>query len=176
MLTFYRSLKNYQHSPLLKLPQEILDRIYRYVFDDQALRLTIVKGRIGLLYATNAHPLGLLLACRKTYQDNKEQTIYARVILRIVTFEYISLLESWEHPIISDVQAFLDVLKASPPVDHFEITGVRCSGSGRHEKYDHLEMQGDYDLSIDYRAELKKILMGVYPNAMYGFRAVDEFD
>lgn len=174
MLTFYRSLRNYQHSPLLKLPQELLDRIYRYVFDDQALRLTIVKGRIGLLYATNAHPLGLLLACRKTYQDNEGQTIYAKVILRIVTFEYISLLESWEHSIISDVQAFLDVLKASPPVDHFEITGVRCSDG--HDKYARLEMQGDYDWRIDYRAELKKTLKRVYPDAMYSFHTVDEFD
>ena len=174
MLTCYRSLKNYQHSPLLKLPQELLDGIYRYVFDDQALRLTVVKGRIVLLHATNAHPLGLLLACRKTYQDNKGQTIYVKVILEIVTFEYISLLESWEHPIISDVQAFLDVLKASPPVDHFEIIGVRCSDG--HEKYDHLEMQGDYDWRIDYRAELEKTLKRVYPDAMYSFRTVDEFD
>lgn len=86
MPTCYRSLKNYQKSPLLKLPRELLDRIYKYVFDDQFLHLTIAKGQVRLLYATNAHPLGLLLSCRKIYQDIKDQNLYANITLRIVTF------------------------------------------------------------------------------------------
>lgn len=159
----------------MKLPQELLDRIFKYVFDDQVLRLTVVKGRIGLLHATNTHPLGLSLACRKIYQDIKDQTIYSKIILRIVTFDFVSLIDSWEHPIISNVQTFLDVLKASPPIDHFEITGVK-SMSDRREKFDHLEMQGDYDGYINYKAELKRTLKRVYPDAMYSYRTVNEID
>jgi hypothetical protein len=175
MLTCYRSLKNSQQSPLLKFPQELLDKIYEYVFDDQVLNLTIVKGRIGLLDATNAHPLGLPLTCRKIYQDTKDQIMYAKVTLRIVTFNYISLIDSWDHPIISDVQMFLDVLKASPHIDHFEIIGVRCRVSDRSEKFDHLSTQVrvDFDWDINYKAELKRTLKRVYPDATYSCRMVD---
>jgi hypothetical protein len=159
----------------LKLPQELLNKIFKYVFDDQVLRLTLVKGRIVLLYATNAHPLGLSLAYRKIYQDIKDQAIYAQIILRIVTFDYISLIDSWEHTIISDPHTFLNLLKASPPIEHFEITGVR-SLSDRREKLKHLEMQGDYNRHTDYRGALERILRTVYPDATYIGRAVDEFD
>jgi hypothetical protein len=175
VLTCYRSLKNYQKSPLLKLPQELLNRIFKYVFDDQILRLTLVKGRIVLLHATNTHPLGLSLACRKIYQDIQNQAIYAEIIFRIVTFDYISLIDSWEHTIISDPHTLLNLLKASPPIDHFEITGVR-SLSDRCEKLKHLEMQGDYNRHTDYRGALERILTTVYPDATYSFRTVDEFD
>jgi hypothetical protein len=84
-----------------------------------------------------------------------------------VTFEYFSLIDSWEHPITSDVQTFLDVLNDSPHIDHIQIICVRGIESSWREKLNHLMDQGDFSLNINYKAKLKRTLKKIYPDAMY---------
>lgn len=92
-----------------------------------------------------------------------------------MTFEYFSLIDSWEPPTTSDAQTFLDVLNYSPHIDHIQIICVRGIESSWREKLNHLMDQGDFSLNIDYKAKLKRTLKKIYPDAMYSWREVDQF-
>ena len=120
MLTCSRALKNYQQSPLLKLPPELLNKVYEYVFDDQVMQVMVMNGQLRLVNA------GLPSTSRKLYQDTGDFP-YTKTTVKIVTFKFISQLDSWQFPILTHLDEFLDALDSIPAgiaIARFEIVGV----------------------------------------------------
>jgi hypothetical protein len=176
ILTCFRALKNYYESPLLKLPQELLDNVYEYVFDDQVLQIMVINGQLRLVNATNARPFGLPSTSRQLLQDTGDFP-YTKTTFKIVTFKFISLLDNWQLPIMSHKDEVLDALNSIPEginIARFEIVGV-MKGSDGIEAMDTGKAQG-FKPTVDYKAELEKEILGLFPEAEIVFRAVDNID
>ena len=175
MLTCYRSLKNYEQSPLLRLPQEILDRICKYALDDQVLYYTTLRGPTRFAVEDNMQLFGLPFTCRKLYQDTKEilHLLDPNITLRVVTFKYWSLHDRWQHPITPGSYAFFNALKALPHIDHFDLISVRPSGINLVEHMDH-RFEGGFKWDFNYKARLKKTFKRVFPDATYSCRTIDD--
>lgn len=176
MLTCFRALKNYHQVSLLKLPQELRDIAYEYVFDDQILQIMVINGQLRLVNATNAHPFGLPSTCRMLYQDTDEFP-YTKTTFKIVTFKFISLLDNWQLPIMSHKDEVLDALDSIPEginITRFEIVGV-MNGFDGIETMDTSKVRG-FKRTVDYKAELEKEILGLFPKAEIVFRAVDDVD
>jgi hypothetical protein len=176
ILTYFRALENYYQTPLLKLPKELLNNVYEYVFDDQVLQIMVINGQLRLVNATNAHPFGLPSTCRKLLQDTGDFP-YTKTTFKIVTFKFISLLDNWQLPIMSHKDEVLDALNSIPEginIARFEIVGV-MQGFDGIEAMTTRSVQG-FKPTVDYKAELEKEILGLFPEAEIVFRAVDNID
>ena len=176
MLTCFRALENYQQIPLLKLPQELLNKMYDYVFDDQVMQIMVINGQLRLVNATNAHPFGLPSTCRQLYQDTGDFP-YTKTTVKIVTFKFISQLDSWQFPILTHLDEFLDALDSIPAgiaIARFEIVGV-MEGFDGIEAMTTRSVEG-FKPTFDYKVELEKVILELFPEAEIVFRAVENID
>lgn len=59
----YRSLRNQRDSPLLRLPGELRNKIYRYTLSDHLWKLNVPESRHGKTFASLAQ------VCRQTHME-----------------------------------------------------------------------------------------------------------
>ncbi|KAF3001412.1 hypothetical protein E8E13_007376 [Curvularia kusanoi] len=168
--------QNNKQSSLLKLPQEIKDMIYNYVFDDQVLELKMVNGRMRLTHATNADPFGMPMACRTLHQETQD-LLWINAIFRVVTFRFVSLLDDWKSTIMCDGGVFTHFLYSVPEprcIEHFEIVGI-MEGSNGTEEMTTSEITGFYE-GVDYKVHLEYLIQDAHQNAQVTFTTFANLD
>lgn len=180
ILTCLRAFENHQQTPLLKLPPELLHEICDYVFNDQVLHITMDNGQLYLVHAPTDHLFGLPFTCRKLYQDTVAFP-YTKTTFKMFTYKFISLLEAYRYPFLSYLDDFLDALDSIPVgvnIARFEIVGV-MAGPDRFGPSDEdckllatRRVEG-FDPTVDYKAELEKEILGLFPDAEVVFRTLD---
>ena len=114
------------------------------------------------------------------YQDTRDFT-YTKTTFKIATYKFISLLEAYRYPFLSYLDDFLDALDSIPVgvnIARFEIVGV-MAGPDRFGPSDEdckllatRRVEG-FDPTVDYKAELEKEILGLFPDAEIVFRTVE---
>lgn len=171
---------NGQTSRFLQLPQELLERIYDYVYDDQIFRLYLsanAKARISHL--RYRHPLALPSTCCKLRRDTANYR-YTKTTFRILTFKFISMFDSWRVAIRHNPNLLLDFLESVPApwMEHIEVIGVApgpwwLKGVAQGPYWLNLSEVKGHKHGIGYRNELEETVRMVYPEANITFRTVD---
>lgn len=154
-----------------------MHEICDYVFNDQVLHITMDNGQLYLVHATTDHLFGLPFTCRKLYQETVAFP-YTKTTFKIFTYKFISLLDAWKYPFLSYLDDFLDAPDSIPVginIAHFEIFGF-MKGPDKFDDYSRRmstrKVEG-FDPTVDYKAELEKEILGLFPDAEIVFRTVE---
>ncbi|KAH6637918.1 hypothetical protein C7974DRAFT_150281 [Boeremia exigua] len=169
-----REIQNQMQNFLLQMPQEILNQIYEHAFDGQILRITTLYNRLSLVRATYPHPFALPSVCRKLHRDTAK-FLYSRATFELVTFQFVSLIETWRTPIRSNIATFINPLMSIPtPIKRFEVVGMGDSSKMKLSTVSRREVwqQSRHRPEVDYKAELKRYIRTAFPAADVTFRAV----
>jgi hypothetical protein len=166
-------MKNDKHG-IFKLPPELRGLIYEYIYADQVLDFTMLEGQARLARAAHPYPLALSSVCRLIRKYIAELPLLATVTFRLMTFRYVSMLDTWEFAIRGGSEKFVGFLKSIPvnEIERFEVVGVMGGWDGIEAmevtKIEH------WMRNIDYKAEMKGYIDEVYPKAEVIFRNVDD--
>ena len=135
------------------------------------------NGQLNLVHATTDHLLGLPFTCRKLYQETVAFP-FTKTTFKIFTYKFISHLDAWKYPFLSYLNDFLDALDSIPVgvnIARFEIYGF-MEGYDRFDDYlrrmSTRKVEG-FDPTVDYKAELKKEILGLFLDAEIVFRTVE---
>lgn len=171
----------------MKLPREIRNSIYDYIFDGQVIEVVKVNGRLRLALAPTADPFGLPLhlahtndvnlfglpmTCRTLHQETRHLP-YINATLRIITFNFISLMDNWKLPVgryRGDFTSFLSSVPELKFVKRFEVVGVEGGSDGSEE----MTVAGvkNFWAGFDCKANWKKIIQRFQRDAEIAFRSV----
>ena len=118
-------MKNDKHG-IFKLPPELRGLIYEYIYADQALDFTMLEGQARLARAAHPYPLVLSSVCRLIRKYTAELPLLATVTFRLMTFRYVSMLDTWEFAIRGGSEKFVGFLKSISvnEIERFEVVGV----------------------------------------------------
>jgi len=159
--------------PFLRLPQEMREMICEYDFGQRVIRIGWENGKLRLANAMYTGPLALPSVCRKFRQETTA-LLYTEATCQLVTFRFVSLVETWRAAICLNPVDFVDFLRALPDsIAHFEVVGIegsRYKGVMMHMyKFDGAEKQRrefDRKLAINFHVR------NVFPNAKISFCVV----
>ena len=167
-------MKNDKHG-IFKLPPELRRLVYEHVYADQVLDFTMLEGQARLARAAYPYPLALSSVCRLIRKDIAELPFpFNNATLRLITFRYISMLDTWEKAIRAGSANFVGFLKSIPvnEIERFEVVGVMGGWDGieamKVTKIKH------WWRFVDYKAEMKDYIQEVYPKAEVTFRNVED--
>ncbi|KAG9204172.1 hypothetical protein G6514_001811 [Epicoccum nigrum] len=131
------ALESHQQTPLLKLLQEILNIICEYVFEDTVLQITM---------------------------DTRDFP-YTKTTFKIATYKFISILDTWQYPILSRVDEFLDTLDSIPVginIARFDIVSVMKGPWSDELEVMNTSLVEGFDPAVDYNAKLEKEILGLF--------------
>ena len=167
-------MKNDKHG-IFKLPPELRRLVYQHVYANQVLDFTMLKGQARLARAAHPYPLALTSVCRLIRKDIAELPfLFNNATLRLITFRYVSMLDTWEDAIRGDSEKFVGFLKSIPvkEIERFEVVGVMGGWDGIEVmKVDKIEHWSRF---FDYKAEMKGHIHEVYHRAESTFQNVDD--
>lgn len=126
---------------------------------------------------TNASPVALPSVCRKLHQDTA--AFVHTATYQLVTFKFVSLVETWRACISADVDGFTKFLRALPAsVARFEVVGVMGGRNGlavmdirdiagcvRYESLPRNEAK--------FKRAMKRYICRVFPKAEITFRVAE---
>lgn len=167
-------MKNDKHG-IFKLPTELRRLIYEHVYVDQVLDFTMLEGQARLARAAHPYLLALSSVCRLIHKDIAELPfLLTNATFRLITFRYVSMLDTWENAVRGDSTKFVSFLKSIPvnEIERFEVVGVMGGWDGievmEFTKISH------WSRFVDYKAGMKYYIHEVYPKAGVIFRDVDD--
>ncbi|OSS54750.1 hypothetical protein B5807_00931 [Epicoccum nigrum] len=108
------------------------------------------------------------------YQDTRDFT-YTKTTFKIATYKFISLLDIWQYPILSRVDEFLDAPDSIPVginIARFDIVGTMKGPWSDELEVMNTSLVEGFDPAVDYKAELEKKILGLFPDAETVFRTV----
>jgi hypothetical protein len=157
---------------LLKLPPELRNMIYTYVFDDQLLEVTKVDRQMRLVGATNAHPFGLSSTCRLLYRETKDLP-RPKTAYRIVTYRFASLWDTCSCAIFANANRFYALLRSIPAPynNRFDVVGILFG----HDEVEIMwpnKVLGFTGGLMSSEAKLERAIHKIYPDAKVTFRTV----
>lgn len=163
------------NAPFLRLPQEIRDMIYEYVFSHRVIRIGWKNGKLRLANGMYTGSFALPSVCRKFRQETTA-LLYTEVTCQLVTFRFVSLVETWRTAIRLNPADFVDFLRALPAsIAHFEVVGVE---GGLHEgdmmRMDKVDGAEKQRRQFDRKMAIKLRVRTVFPHASIRFCVVKD--
>jgi hypothetical protein len=135
----------------------------------------MLKGQARLARAAHPYPLALSSVCRLIRKDITELPfLLSNATFRLITFRYVSMLDTWENAIHRDSKKFVGFLNSIPvnEIERFEVVGVMGGWDGieamKVTKIEH------WWRNIDYKADMEDYIQEIYPKAEVTFRDVDD--
>src|SRR5690242_17033681 len=104
-------IRNMTNVPFLRLPQEMREMICEYDFGQRVIRIGWENGKLRLANAMYTGPLALPSVCRKFRQETTA-LLYTEATCQLVTFRFVSLVETWRAAICLNPVDFVDFLRA----------------------------------------------------------------
>jgi hypothetical protein len=135
----------------------------------------MLKDQARLARAARPYPLALSNVCRLIHKDIAELPfLLSSVTFKLITFRYVSMLDTWQDAIRVDSEKFVGFLKCIPAneIERFEVVGVMGGWDGIEAmKVTKIKHWWNF---LDYKTEMKGYIYQVYPKAEVTFRDVDD--
>jgi hypothetical protein len=93
----------------------------------------MLKDQARLARAARPYPLALSNVCRLIHKDIAELPfLLSSVTFKLITFRYVSMLDTWQDAIRVDSEKFVGFLKSIPAneIERFEVVGVMGGSDG----------------------------------------------